>query len=247
MLERILSLTVCMLSVCMFASAQQRMQRYDDAAPVFAGQGTWMVGGTASYTAHRNSNYSFAVIDGINSVGFHLSAEPEASYYFKDNIGVGIRAGYGRMMLDAASGGAEIGQLELSVTDYYQISHDFSTTIFMRYFIPIAGSQRIALFVDGGLQGVYGQLKVSECHTGNEVGTWQEKWKAGLVVNPGVMAYVNGRLALSASLGMAGLTWGNVAQIHNQVAEGALKSFRFSYLLDFTSLNVGLNVSIGKK
>ena len=230
------------------AFSQEQPMKYDPAVhPVIASKGSWIVGGTAAYTAHDNLNYTFAVVNGINSVGFHVSVAPEFCYFLKDNLGIGAKVGYGRRMLDAASGSAEFGTISIGVKDYYSVSQDLSLTAFMRYYIPIAESERIAMYVDAGLMGVWGHSKESDEHTGAVVGTWQDKWKAGLVVNPGIMAYVNSHVAVFASVGMAGLCYGKAGQIHNQVADGSVGTFSLSYMLDLTSLNLGLDIYLGKR
>ena len=243
-----LTLTLAFLSLGTFAMAQEKIVRYDDSVhPVIAAKGSWIVGGTAGFTGHDNANYSFAVISGINSVGFHVSVAPEFCWFLQDNLGFGAKVSYGRSMLDAASGSLDFGSISLGVKDYYTISQDLGLTAFMRYYIPIADSERIAMYVDAGLQGVWGHSKESDEHTGAVVGTWQDKWKVGIVVNPGIMAYFSKHVAVFASLGMAGLGYGKVSQVHNQVDAGHRGSFSMSYMLDLTSLNIGLDFYLGKR
>ncbi len=243
-----LTLTLALLSLGTLAMAQEKIVRYDDSVhPVIAAKGSWIVGGTAGFTGHDNANYSFAVISGINSVGFHVSVAPEFCWFLQDNLGFGAKVSYGRSMLDAASGSLDFGSISLGVKDYYTISQDLGLTAFMRYYIPIADSERIAMYVDAGLQGVWGHSKESDEHTGAVVGTWQDKWKVGIVVNPGIMAYFSKHVAVFASLGMAGLGYGKVSQVHNQVDAGHRGSFSMSYMLDLTSLNIGLDFYLGKR
>ena len=67
---KILIVTVVTLLSGMLPSlAQRRYDRgYDLSSPaVFAPKGSWMAGGTASYSLHNNRNYSFAVLEGINT------------------------------------------------------------------------------------------------------------------------------------------------------------------------------------
>lgn len=247
-MKRLLLSISLVLGVCLSAAAQEKIVRYDGSArPVIAAKGSWIVGGSAAITAHNNSNYTFAVAEDINSVGFHVSAAPEFCWFLRDNLGFGLKVGYGRSMLDAASGSVSFGDIGLGVTGYYSVSQNLSFTAFMRYFIPIGDSDRIALFADAGLQGVWGHSKFSDEHTGAVVGTWQDKWKAGIVVNPGIIAFVRPQVAIFAGLGIAGVGYGRVAQVHNQVGEGSRGSFSVSYMLDLTALNVGIDIYLGKR
>lgn len=241
-------MTAILLCTGLGAGAKQPVVRYDELSrPVVAAKGQWMVGGTAAYSAHENKDYSLAVISAINSVGFNVSAAPEFCWFFKDNLGVGGKLSYGRTMLSVAGGSAEFGSVSIGVKDYYTVSQDVRFTAFIRYYIPVGDSRRIAFHVDAGLQGLAGHGKQTDEHTGAVVGTWQSRWKAGLVVNPGITAFFGKRTAIFASVGMAGISYGSNTQLHNQVAEGKASSLSASYLLDLTSLSVGIDFLIGKR
>ena len=230
------------------ALAREKQERYDDSArPVIVPRGNWLVGGNAAYSGHRNDNYDFAVVKGINSVGFHVAAAPEVCYFFRDNLGAGLRIGYGRRMLDAQSGSAQMGSLELGVNNYYTLSQDVNAMAFLRYYLPVADSKRISFHVDAGLQGAFGQSRRSDEHTGAEVGSWEKNYRVGLLLQPGISALVTRRMAVFASLGMAGISYGRKEQTHNQVDPGSSNSYAIQYLMDFTSLRFGIDLILGKR
>ena len=239
---------ISLLALASFPSMAGEMpDRYDEGCPVIASKGSWLIGGTAAYTAHDNENYSFAVVKDINSVGFHIGVSPEFCWFVQDNLGVGLKLSYGRTMLDAATGSAEFGTIAIGVEDYYTVRQSMTATAFLRYYIPIGDSERFAMFADAGLMFSKGHRKDSDEHTGAVVGTWQDDWKAGLAVNPGLMAYVGKRLSLFASIGMAGLTFGKAEQIHNQVDEGGRDYFGLSYMLNPAALKIGLDLHFGNR
>ncbi len=243
-------LTVILMLFCLAweVGAEQLMVRYDGSArPVMAAKGQWMLGGNAAYSGHENQDYTFAFANDIHSVGFKLSAAPEFCWFFKDNLGIGGKLSYGRTMLSLAEGSAEFGNVSIGIQDYYTVSQNTSFMAFIRYYIPIGYSRRLAFHVDAGLQGLYGQGKQTDEHSGAVVGTWQSRWKAALVCHPGLTAFLSDRTALFASVGIAGLSYGDRTQIHNQVAHGSASSFSVSYLLDLTSPNIGIDFMLGKK
>lgn len=249
-MKRLLSATILMLLLCPGISAQtkQKIQRYDDASrPVVGAKGDWMVGGTASFTGHSNEDFSLAVVQGINSVGFHAAVAPEFCRFVEDNLGLGVKVSYGRSMFDLADASAGFGTVSLNVKDYITISQEASLTVFFRYIIPIGESNRFAMYADAGFKAAMGHGKDTDEHTGTVVGTWRKSWNGGLVVNPGLMAFVTDRMALFASVGMASLTVGRTGQVHNQVKEGTRKTSNFSYMMDLTAIGVGMDFYIGKK
>jgi len=243
-----MTLLLLSLGLPAWAQTKEKIERYDDSKrPVIAAKGDLVVGGTASLSGHDNSNYSFAVLTGINSVGFKATLAPEFCWFLIDNLGIGGKIGYGRTMLDASSGTLDMGSIKMNVTDYKTVSQNLNLTAFVRYYLPIGESERVAMYVDGGLQGVWGHSKESNKNTGAVVGTWQDKFKGGLVVNPGIFAYLNHKVAVYVSLGMAGISFNKVSQTHNQVSDGSRNYFTTSFMLDLTALNFGLDINLGKR
>ena len=243
-----LTTTILLLYLGLQAGARTDIPRYDDSArPVIASKGDLVVGGNASLGGHDNSNYSFAVLTGINSVGFKASMAPEFCWFIGDNLGIGGKIGYGRTMLDATSGTLDLGSISMSVKDCKIVSQDLSITAFVRYYLPIGESSRVAMFVDGGLQSTWGTSKESNRNTGSVVGTWQDKWKGGLVVNPGIFAYLNHKVGVFISLGMAGICVNRVSQVHNRVSEGSRNTFTTNFMIDLTALSFGLDINLGKR
>lgn len=230
------------------AAGRQTVNRYDeDSTPVVVSKGNWIIGGQATFSAHENSNYSLAFIRGVNSAGFRVSAAPEFCCAVMDNLAVGAKLSYGRTMLSVADGSAEVATLSVSVKDYFTESQNAALTAFVRYYIPIIESGKLAFHVDAGLRGLYGQGKRTDEKTGNVVGTWESRWSASLIVNPGITAFISPKVALFASLGIAGLSYGNVDQVHNQVSEGGVNAFKANFMLDPTELSIGIDFYLGKR
>lgn len=243
-------LTLVLLFLCTFSQARdkEKISRYDySARPVFVAKGQWMAGGHASFSGYDNDNYTFAIVKNINSVGFHVSAFPEACYFISDNLGVGAKFGYGRTLLDARSGSAEVGSLSVSISDYYAVSQEFTLVGFMRYYIPVADSKRVAFHVDGGILATIGEGRNSDGHTGAEMGSWEKNHSLGFTMTPGLTVKMSPRAVLFASIGMAGLKYGKKSQTHNQVTNGSSSSFAISYMLDPTSLSIGVDIILGKR
>ena len=236
-----------LLLLCLGAQAREKIIRYDEARPVVAPKGSFLIGGSASFAGHSNDNYDFAIVKGINSVGYNVAASPEFCYFFSDNLGVGARVGYGRSMMDISSAKAELTSLSMGLEYYFLESRNVNTMLFLRYYFPVADSRRVAFHVDAGVGARFAQSKNSEEHTGAVVGTWESNNKFGLYVNPGVTAFLSGRVAVFASVGMAGISYSRKNQVHNQVYNGKAGSFSISYLMDVSALSIGLDIFLGKR
>ena len=109
------------------AGAQHYDRGYDTAPSTpFVKKGSWMAGGTLRYSQHINDNYSFLVINGIDSKGYGISVNPELLYMFKDNMGVGLRFSYDRNMLDLQSADLSFSEISMSARNCYRIQHCYS-------------------------------------------------------------------------------------------------------------------------
>ena len=236
-----------LLLLCLGAQAREKIIRYDEARPVVAPKGSFLIGGSASFAGHSNDNYDFAIVKGINSVGYNVAASPEFCYFFSDNLGVGARVGYGRSMMDISSAKAELTSLSMGLEYYFLESRNVNTMLFLRYYLPVADSRRVAFHVDAGVGARFAQSKNSEEHTGAVVGTWESNNKFGLYVNPGVTAFLSRRVAVFASVGMAGISYSRKSQVHNQVYNGKAGSFSISYLMDVSALSIGIHIFLGKR
>lgn len=99
------------------AQAQRRMQRIDREIQktVFIPKGTWMAGGTVSYSEHNESNLNFLVLKDIEGKGYDFSVSPYFGYFFRDNISMGARFAYKRNFLD-------LGNFDLNLGEDFNIS-----------------------------------------------------------------------------------------------------------------------------
>lgn len=231
--------------LCAFsAEAQHIIDRgYGDdgkKAIIFAPKGSWQLGGSTNFSSHQNDNFRVAVLEGINSTGYSLDFRPSFCYMIKDNVGLGVMAGYGRDMMDLESANVNVAGTAMDWENYYLLNHKLSSAVFMRTFIPIDQTGRAALYVDLRLNGKFGQNKVTDLQGDNTVGTWSKTTGLGLSVNPGASFLLTRHFAIQAGLQVFNVGYSVTKQVHNQVATGELGSSDFSYAIDILALNFGL-------
>ena len=238
-------LTAISLFFCLISAAQTKKEvdrGFEDEAPAtVAAKGTFMIGGTAGLSSSESKDYEIAIIKDSNTTGYNISVSPEFCWFFAKNMGVGLRVEYSRVMMDIPSASLQIQDIAIGVKDYNLLRQTVSETAFVKFLLPIGRAGRMAMYVDVGLRAQQGQEKVVDAHTGYRYGTWKEIYGGGLVVRPGLMAFVARRLAVSAGIGMGSIGFKSTRQIHNQVDEGRTTQFSASYLMDLTSLTIGLD------
>lgn len=247
-MKRYIILAVLFLWGATASAVSPAIRRYDDTdRPVIAAKRSWSIGGNAAFSAHSNSNYSFSALEGVNSLGFRLNASPQVCWFFKNNLGAGIKASYGRSMLSIGDASAELGTLSLGLKDYNTVREDLSVTTFMRCFIPVGDSRRVAFHIDAGLQCRTGKVKKSEEHTGAVRGSWLSSWKGALVIDPGITVFIGKSTAVWAGVGLAEISRNRREEVHNQVSEGSIGSFSASLLPDLAGLSIGIDFYPGRK
>ena len=200
-----------------------------------------MLGGTARYTQHVNTDYNLLVINDINSSGYNVSASPKLLYMFKDNMGAGIRFSYGRSMLDLESADLSVAQITMSARDCYQIQHKFNAYAVYRAYIPFGNSKRVAMFADLLFGGSYKQGKTFNAGGEYVVGTYSQNYSLELAVEPGLVAFLTDRLAVELNVGIFGINYNWTNQLRNQVTAGHSDSTSAGFMVNLLSLGVGLS------
>jgi hypothetical protein len=199
-----------------------------------------MVGGKVGYSTHKNDNYRFLVIEDINSTGYRFTVSPMFCYMIRDNMGLGMRFGYGRNLLSIDSANINIESVGINVKDYFSLSHDFSAMAVYRNYIPLGTSKRFALFNEMQLTYGVGEAKIIDGHGTNIVGSFEKSHSLSLGINPGMIAFINDHVAVEFNVGMLGLQYNNVNQTHNQIYNGSRDATQINFKVNILSLGFGL-------
>ncbi len=208
----------------------------------FVPKGQWIFGGTASYSTHSNRDYDFLVIEDINSEGYTFRVSPFLAYAVRDNMAVGARFIYSRTLLrvDGASvnmGDADTG-VNLTVNDYYVLRHTYEGAFTWRNYIPLGRSKRFAIFTDmqlsaGGIQAKYAD--------GQPVrGTYETGYSLGLGISPGLIAFATNNMAIEVSVGVMGISYSRVHQVHNRVSTANRSTSNMNFKVNIFSIGLGM-------
>ena len=212
----IISLTVLALG----AGAQRYDRGYSMSnSGSFVKKGTWMAGGTASYSFHNNEDYNLLIIEDINSTGYGVNVSPAFCYMVRNNMGIGMRVEYGRNMLKLDDAHVDIEDVSLDVKDYHWIKQMINAKFILRNYIPLGDSKRFAMFTESQLSFGYGQAKV---------------------MNPGLMAFADEHFAIELSVKMLGLSINHVEQTKNQVYYGSRNSTAINFRINVLTVGFGL-------
>ena len=222
---------------------QKRAQRgLSDRRNLFVPRGQWVFGGTFSFSEHTNTDYQFLVIDGIASNGYTVKVSPMVGYAFTDNMVLGIRVGYGRTLFQLDKADLHLGQedsgLNLTANHYNALRQTYSVAAIWRAYIPLGKSKRFALFNEMQLGG--GGITSRFANDQPVKGTYETGYSFSLGISPGIVAFATNNMAVEVNVGVLGLSYTHVKQVHNQVEVGTRNTSGLNFNVNLLSIGVGL-------
>jgi hypothetical protein len=204
----------------------------------FVPKGQWVFGGAVSFSTHTNKDYSFLIIEDINSNGYQFKVSPILGYAYAKNSLVGIRFGYSR-------GLAELDKASLSITSldnsyYYSLKHSYNVEALWRKYIPLGrDNKRFALFAEVGLAMGGSQKKLATGPSSSLSGTYATSFDVALGVNPGISAFLTNNMAIEVNIGVLGFSYSNTRQITNQVVSGTMSASQMNFKVNIFSIGLG--------
>lgn len=214
-----------------------------DVSHVFVPAGQWIFGGTASYSTHANRDYTFFVVEDIDSDGYTFKVSPMIGYALRDNMALGARFIYGRSLLKVDSGELNLGDEEsgthLTAEYYYTLRHSYSAAVIWRQYIPLGRNKRFALFNEMSFTAGGHQKKFAADSPVR--GTYETGYSFSLGVSPGFIAFATNSMAIEVNVGVMGISYTHSHQEHNRVTTGDIKSSFMNFKVNL--LSVGLGVS----
>ena len=233
----IISLTVLALG----AGAQRYDRGYSLSNPnAFIEKGTWMAGGTASYSFHNNDDYNLLVVEDINSTGYGLNVSPAVCYMIRNNMGIGMRVEYSRNLLKLDDAHVDIEDVSLDIHNYHYIKQMFKTKFILRNYIPLGDSKRFAMFTETQLSFGYEQAKVVNGNLEYPKGAYDNITNISVNLCPGLMAFADEHFAIELSVKMLGLSINHVEQTKNQVYYGSRNSTAVNFKINVLTVGVGI-------
>lgn len=209
----------------------------------FVPKGQWIGGISASYSTHTNTDYTFLVINDINSDGYTFKVSPLIAYAIRDNMAVGARFNYSRSMLRVKGADINLGDQEtginLNMEYYYALQHTYSVGLIWRQYIPLGRSKRFALFNETQLALGGGQAEFAMDYPIR--GTYQKSFTFSLGVSPGLVAFATNNLAFEVNVGVMGITYNRTRQVHNQVTVGNRSSSMMNFKINIFSVGLGVS------
>lgn len=221
----------------------ERPQRIDREImkTVFIPKGSWMAGGTVSYSEHEEDNLNFLVLKDVNALGYTFSISPYAGYFFRDNMAAGIRFSYNRTYLDLGNLDLNLGEdFNINLEDWFYLEQKYQIGGFLRTYMPIGKSKVFGLFNEMRLNYGYAAGKNSTGSSTEYDGTYEQIHSLQIGFAPGLTAFVTDWSAVEVSMGVMGFNFDWVHQKTNQVETGFRRTSSGSFKINLFSINIGM-------
>ena len=208
---------------------------------VFIPKGTWMAGGTVSYSEHDEGNLNFLVLKNLEGKGYNFGVSPYVGYFFRDNISAGVRFAYHRDYLDLKNFELNLGEdFNISLDNLYYLEHKYEASGFLRTYIPIGRSKIFGLFNEARVTYGYGTGKNSTGSGSTYDGTYQKVQNLQIGFAPGLTAFITDWSAVEVSVGVMGFDFKWVDQQTNQVEQGSSRTSSGNFKINLFSINIGM-------
>ena len=234
----------------------QPFNRGIDDAPVniFIPKGTIGLGLTFSYRTIDFANPKneddmgfsvLSVLTGLKATAHTFSISPGFDYFVKDNVSLGFRFDYGNTFLNLADASLSLSEdLSFGIKDFNYESNSYSAAFTARDYIPIAGSKRFAVFIEGRLVGGYGQTKNYKMEDGLKHGVYSDIYKASINMVPGVCVFVSNAVAFEVQVGVLGIGVQKRVEKENQVYSSQMVSSNANFRISPLSIELGTSFYI---
>lgn len=258
-MKKVLAAIAAMALMTGFAAAKEKetVEPFDRGIgrgkSVFIPKGTVGAGVSLSYNNYSIGNAAndagyqmlFSLFQDIHGNMLSFGVAPYASYFFADNLSVGLRFDYDRSSLGLGSANIALGDaMSFSLSNFNYLKQSYTASATLRNYMPIADSKRFAMFTEIRITGGYAQSETYKIDGSDKFGTYQDIYQFELGLVPGITAFVTNEVAVEISVGLLGFNYQKVNQTTNQVEYSMMENSGANFKVNLFSLAFGMTFYI---
>ncbi len=243
-MKSIYKLAVVLLMCCLLhpaeAVAQKEFSR-DLKQITFVPKGQWITGVNVSYSQSDQNNYQFLIIENLSGDTYSFKVSPMLMFAFKDNLAAGGRFAYERQRtrLDNVAFVLD-SETDYTVDNLYSISHNFSGTMAMRYYISLGSSTRFGLFNEMQLQLGGGESKLCSGSGTDFTGTFQRNFNLNVGLSPGMAVFLNNYSAIEVNVGVLGFNYTHTKATTDRIYVASMNTKSANFKINLFSITFGV-------
>ncbi|MBR6655031.1 MAG: hypothetical protein IKL20_00290 [Alistipes sp.] len=222
----------------------------------FAYKDEWMCGISASYGTLTSDDSDIAlIVENLKLGGSVITVKPYFGYFYRNNLSIGARFGYTRMMGHFDNANINLGNfingIEFTTEgiglDY--LSNAYSFSVFHRAYVPLDKRGRFGVFGELELVGSYGRSHFGFMYNNEWNTSISDNYKVAFNFNPGIAAYVFPNICATVSFGLGGLEYTHIKQFDANMnpTGGTRNHSKLRYRLNIAQINIGVTVHLWSK
>ncbi len=209
-------------------------------------KGIWQLGITASYGEF--STEDLEMFDLISDVDFHgkiFSVRPYFSYFFKNNMSLGMRLGYSYGRANVDSFNVDIDDdMNFNLHDIMYRSETYTAAIIFNQYFGIARRGRFAIFNEVELAFSGGNADFIRPYNNELKATHTTTMQAALNFSPGLSVFIIEPLTFNISFGVFGFSLKNEKQTVDGEELGSRFTSGANFRFNIFNINFGIAVNI---
>ena len=213
---------------------------------LFIPKGIWQLGITASYGEF--STEDLQILDLVSDIDFKgriFSVRPYFSYFFKNNVSLGVRLGYTDGKADIGAFNVDIDEdMSFNLHDIMYRSQNYSASVTLTQYLGITRKGRFGVFNEVELALAGGKSDFHRPYNNELRKTHTDIFELGLNFSPGICVYVMEQLSFNVSFGVFGLNLKHEKQKVNDEPSGERTTSGANFRFNIFNINFGIAVNI---
>lgn len=209
-------------------------------------KGLWHIGLSANYGELSTQDSEFlSLIDDVDLGGTIYSIKPAVSYFFRNNLCMGLRLAYTKGQMGVDSFKVDIDEdMSFNLHDISYLSENYSAALYIQQYFGLSRRGRFAVYNEIELSVGSGNTLFTRPYDGEMRETRTKTKRLNINYSPGVSILVMKNAAINLSFGVFGFhlrkdkQWENGEMSGDQLTSGI--NFRFNIF----NINFGVAVVI---
>ena len=213
---------------------------------LFIPKGMWQVGITASYGEFSTKDLD--ILDLVSDIDFSgniVAIRPYFSYFFRNNMSLGMRLGFTHGKANLGSFKVDIDEdINFDLNKIIYKSTNYSGSLLFTQYLGISRKGRFGVYNEVELAFSGGNNEFHRPYNGQMRITHTDTFKAALNFSPGVCVYILEPLSFNVSLGVFGLYVQNQKQKVDGENLGSRTNSGANFRFNIFNINFGIAVNI---
>ncbi len=231
-----------------FLPMHRRMDRGINSVK-YVHKGEVAMGLTVSYgTLSSEDTDLYLILDNIDLKGNTFSIKPSVGYFFRDNLGVGLRLGYSKMHGELGNISPFLGEimdLDISLGDVWYDSQAINIGAYLRSYAGLDAKGTFAVFGELDLSVKTGKSRFAYRSGDNINATNNRETRLSLGFNPGVSVFIMPNVCTTMSVGLGGLEYAMIRQADDEgnfIGRRIQSKMRFR--VNLLNINIGVTMHL---